>query len=324
MTLTGSVIFMANKARLGGGISIQYNSDLRKCYNPNFIIFQEPLDLLFLSNSARNFGGVLYIEDANSACRQSNPLYYSYCFLTMNGSTKFVKLNFTGNKASVGTGIYGGAIQYCEVGLLSERQKGYKVLQNRTKTSTEIQHKYANLKTYETHLCNGTTSPIRVQRGQVFNISVTVLGEFDVPVYESVAFTIDSLNHDTSIELIGQLYNYLNEKGCRNLGLKILNRYQAEHITLYLPQCFDKPGSLTVHIDLDDCPRGFELILNSCKCQETFFNITHHDLCDSGTGLIKCPQQDWIKPILDENLTYEGFMWSPNCPAHLCRNDKDK
>ena len=30
-----------------------------------------------------------------------------------------------------------------------------------------------------------------------------------------------------------------------------------------------------------------------------------------------------MKPILYENLTYQGFMWSPNCPAHLCRNDKD-
>ena len=47
------------------------------------------------------------------------------------------------------------------------------------------------------------------------------------------------------------------------------------------------------------------------------------DLCDSSTGLIKCPQQGWMKPILDENLIYKGFMWSHNCPAHLCRNDED-
>ena len=30
-----------------------------------------------------------------------------------------------------------------------------------------------------------------------------------------------------------------------------------------------------------------------------------------------------MKPILDDNLTYQDFLWSPNCPAHLCRNDKD-
>ena len=66
------------------------------------------------------------------------------------------------------------------------------------------------------------------------------------------------------------------------------------------------------------------LIKNACKCQETIFKVTgHEDLCDFSTGRIKCPQQDWMKPILDENLTYQGFMWSPNCPAHLCHNNKD-
>ena len=77
-------------------------------------------------------------------------------------------------------------------------------------------------------------------------------------------------------------------------------------------------------IHLDDCPPGFELIVNSCKCQETICKVTgQKDLCDSRTGRIKCPQHDWMKPILDENLTYQGFKWSPNCPAHLCHNEKD-
>ena len=47
------------------------------------------------------------------------------------------------------------------------------------------------------------------------------------------------------------------------------------------------------------------------------------DLCDSSTGLTKCPHHDCMMPILDENLTYEGFMWFPNCPSHLCHNDTD-
>ena len=93
---------------------------------------------------------------------------------------------------------------------------------------------------------------------------------------------------------------------------------------LHLPQCFDKPGSLRVTIHLVDCPPGFMQIMNTCKCQENIFKVKgHEELCDTSTGLIKCPQDDWMKPILDENLTYQGFMWSPNCPAHLCHNDKD-
>ena len=297
-------------------MSIFYYSGSRKCYS-NVIIFQEPLDLLFHSNTARRLGGALYINSASTGCIERG----TSCFFSVNGSISFVKLNFTGNKASEGTSIYGGGIQYCEVEVGNQRQRGYKVLQNLTKMFTEINKEYANNDPSEIHVFNGTT---KVQRDQVFNISVTVLGEFDVPINQSVTFTIDYNDQDTSSEVVGQPYNNLNEKGCRNLGFRILSRRQIEHITLRLPQCYNKSSSLRVTIHLDDCPPGFELIDNSCKCQTTIYQVTRlQDLCISSTRLIKCPQQDWMKPILDENLTYEGFMWSPNCPAHLCRSDKD-
>ena len=323
MTLTGSVILKEITAGNGGGISLYYISNSRYCYS-NFIIFEEPLDILFHSNAAKRLGGALYIEDASSSCRQWDTHSIFNCFFTVNGTMKYVELNFSGNKALEGSGIYGGGIQYCEVEVRNQRQKGYKVLQNLTKTSTEIQNEYANRNAYKINFCNDTTSAIRVQRGRVFNISVIVLGEFDTPVNQSVAFVIDY--HDTGIssEVVDQPYNYLKEKGCRNLGFRILSRQQALYIILHPPQCFDKHNSLRVTIHLDDCPPGFELVVNSCKCKQTILKITgHEDFCNSSTGLIKCPQHDWMKPIFDENLTYQGFMWSPNCPAHLCRNDED-
>ena len=102
----------------------------------------------------------------------------------------------------------------------------------------------------------------------------------------------------------------------------LLSKHQIEYLKLYPFHCFDHPASLIVIIHLDNCPPGFELIDTACKCQKNIFNVTgHKDLCDSSTGLIKCLQHDWMKPILDENLTYEGFMWSPNCPAHFCRHN---
>ena len=322
MSLTGSVFFLANKAgNGGGGISIFYSSDSRICH-PNFITFQGPLDLLFRSNAARGLGGALYVDDANS---DHTTQWGRYCFFTVNGSINDIKLNFTGNKATLGTGIYGGGIQYCEVEIRNQRQRGYKVLQDITESSTPIQNEYASDIPYEIRLCNGSSITNRVQRGQVFNISVTVLGEFGVPVYESVTFTTVYYNIKSSSEVLGQRYNYINEKGCRNLGFTVLSRRQTEFITLHLPQRSDKQGSLLLSINLDDCPPGFKLIINACKCQETIFKVTGlQGLCNSRTGLIKCPQYDWMKPILDENLTYQGFMWSPNCPDHLCNNNEDK
>ena len=158
----------------------------------------------------------------------------------------------------------------------------------------------------------------------MFNISVTVMGEFDFPVNERVAFTLNSNEERSSSQIFGEPYNYLTNKGCHNLGFRILSEQREERLTLHAPKCLIKNSLLEVNIYLNDCPPGFVLIKYACKCKETIFKVTGHEgLCDSSTGYIKCPQQDWMKPILDENLTYQGFMWSPNCPAHLCHNDKD-
>ena len=193
---------------------------------------------------------------------------------------------------------------------------------------------YDNFESLKARYCiNGTTPDTvsafihhqpKVQRGQVFNISVTVLGEFDFPVSKRVAFTLNSNNDKSSSQIIGGPYNYLKEKGCRNLGFKIRSKGQKEQIKFHPSQCPFSIAMVTLSIFLDDCLPGFVLIGNACKCQETLYKVTgHEDFCDSSTGLIKCPQQDWMKPILDENLTYQGFMWSPNCPVHLCHNNKD-
>ena len=332
MTLTGSVIFVANKARSGGGLSFYYASE-PSLNNQNFLVFQEPLDITFHANVAYRFGGAMYINDRCLDTRLCEHLFpdTNKCFFTVTISLQSnVKLNFTNNQALAGAGIYGGAMQYCLVELRNKTQRGYEVLQDLS--SIEIQNLRDNFDALKIRHCiNGTTPDlynrsvhIIVQRGQMFNISVTVLGEFDFPVSERVTFTLTSNEERSSSQIFVEPYNYLINKGCRNLGFGILSEHQKEELMLRSPKCLIKNSLLEVNIYLDDCPPGFVLIKNACKCQETIFHVTgHEDLCDSSTGLIRCPQQDWMKPILDENLTYEGFMWSPNCPAHLCHNNKN-
>ena len=322
MTLTGFVLFMENKAIHGGGIAIHYTSDSRIC-RPNLIIFQEPLDILFYSNVGQ-FGGALYIYDDYSDCSQVSNSSNFNCFFAVNGSTSIVQLNFTGNEAPEGAGIYGGGIQYCQVEVGNQKHEGYQVLQNLTKNSIKIPNEYGSSDSYEIRLCNDSI-PDRVQRGQVFNISINILGDFDLPIIESVVLLQFTYDHQNT-EINSQPYNNLRDKGCRNVGFIIFSKYPSVYLTLFPADCLVSSGgaSLHVHIQLANCPPGYQLIGISCSCLESIFEVTgHNNLCNSSTGLIKCPQQDWMKPIFDENLTYEGFMWSPNCPAHLCRNDKD-
>ena len=332
MTLTGSLVFIANKAKSGGGISIYYTSEPR-ISNPNFLVFQEQLKVIFYENVAVEFGGAMHIRDRYLDTRLCEYLFLYgeiNCFFTMIlGFKSAINLNFTSNQALAGAGIYGGAIQYCSVEVGNKTQHGYEVLQDLLKNSTEIQKLYDNFDALIIRYCiNGTTidsqyKEIRAQRGVVFNISVTVLGEFGFPVSERVAFTHYNYGK-SSIQVIDETYNHLTKKGCRNVGFRILSEHQTEQLELHPPRCTSYTSRLIVTIYLDDCYPGFVLINNTCNCQRALFEVTgRKDLCDSSTGLIKCPQQDWMKPILDENLTYQGFMWSPNCPAHFCRNDKD-
>ena len=139
-----------------------------------------------------------------------------------------------------------------------------------------------------------------------------------------MAYKLNDNYGKTSSQIFAQPYNYFMEKGCHNLGFMILSEHQTEQLILHPRQCRFDTSILTVNIRLDDCPPGFLLIEYACKCRESIHRLTGlTDLCDSSTGLIKCPQHDWMKPILGSNRTYEGFMWSPNCPSHLCHKNED-
>ena len=324
MTLTGSITFVANKAKCGGGISIYYNND--DVNNPNFILFQEPLDVLFYKNVAKLFGGALYVNVYRDyePCTSVNCIINN-CFFRLTGSISNIKLNFTGNQAPQGgPGIYGGVIQYCHVKIRDKTRCGYSVLQDLTKNSTVVKNIYASFEALKIRNCNQTTQNnfvnITVQRHRIYNISVEVLGEFDVPLNETVAFT---LNNGVD-KIDAQPYNHITVNGCRNLGFSVTSKHQREELTLHSYQLPILIAQLDVIFHVDDCPPGFRLNRNVCNCQKSLSKITgHENLCNSKTGLIKCPQQDWMKPIFNENHTYEGFMWSPNCPAHLCNNTED-
>ena len=182
-------------------------------------MFHEPLDLLFYANVAERIGGAMYINDIYLDARLCEYLIHHRtlisCFFTMKyGFVNYIDLNFTSNKAQAGEGIYGGAIQFCrlEVSLFKNQMNGYIVLQDLMKTSTKIQNLYANFDALEIRYCINATTPdlyhrfvdIRVQRGQVFNISVTVLGEFGFPVSERVAFTLNSNEEKSSSQIFGE------------------------------------------------------------------------------------------------------------------------
>ena len=130
---------------MGGGVLILYTSDILKC-SPNFIIFEVSINLY--SNIATNSGGALILYDTYSECSRKFANYSIFnCFFTAHGLINLVNLNFSDNKASdSSSNIYGGAIQYCQVEVKDQKLRGYQLLQNLTKTSTDIKSGYDTYK----------------------------------------------------------------------------------------------------------------------------------------------------------------------------------
>ena len=337
MIISGEVSFIGNKARSGGGISYStFNPEGRK---PIAMELQEPLNMTFHGNTATENGSAIHIEDYYldtylcpdlAAHRSLLP-----CFFKIKSTTKSLSqmnLNFIDNSAT-GSVLFGGAIEYCsayESNISS--LTGYEVLQNLSKRSFKIKENYASTPALKIRLCrNNNTRFIQrnydirknVRRGQLFNLSVIVLGEFDMPITERVDFTLDSYD-DNSTQILNMPYNYQIVKGCRNLGFRLFSEREYKYLYIYPPGCIYTSNGLHVHINLIECPPGFVRTKAGCTCEKTLFVITGHEsVCNIDTGLIKPPINGWIKPLLNKSQSYMGFMWCPNCPFSLCKKCDD-
>ena len=335
MIISGAVSFIGNKATRGGGISC--STFIPVGSRPIPMELQEPLVMIFYGNTAN--GAAIYIKDyyldtylcADLAIHRS----ILPCFFKIKNKTKSLSqmnINFIDNSAT-GSVLFGGAIEYCSAYKSNiSYLTGYEVLQNLSNSSFKIKENYASNPVLKIRLCRknntgfiqGRYTSVTVRRGQLFNLSVIALGEFDMPITERVYFTMKSYDNKYSTEIHNMPYNYHYSKGCRNLGFKLFSEQEHEYLLFYPPGCIHTFYSLIVRINLIECPPGFIHTKAECTCNKKLLVITgQQDLCNNDTGLIKSPNNGWIKPLLNSNQSYMGFMWCPNCPSSLCNKSND-
>lgn len=95
------LLFIGNIGNYGGGIALYEKSE--------FVFYQSNATIEFTNNSARNYGGGLYVDDSSYLERISNkyiaPYFSLYCC--------FPQLNFYNNSAMLGgSAMYGGWIDW--------------------------------------------------------------------------------------------------------------------------------------------------------------------------------------------------------------------
>ena len=321
VTVSGRVKYLENEAAGEGG-GIGFEGSLAQ------LVFQPPVTMDFYGNRATS-GGALFFLDSNAMYIQQcllTTVEKQSCFFAVSGSTTAqgpaILLNFTGNSASAaGSVLYGGALQLCQV-QVSELvyTNGLKFLKNISKfenvTGTPISSNPLNIcfcTNGETD-CSEVKRSIQVKPGELFNLSLITVGQFDMPVPSLVKAT-------TSDDNATIIYtSRMNNGSCSDFGLRLLS--EGKHTVLTLSPdgpCADVSNlHKTVEVTLEPCPPGFEPEGNQCKCEKRLLELKSSIDCDIDTGLIERPGYSWIQPILDKNLTYSGFILRRECPFDYC------
>ena len=321
MILSGIVKFINNMGSMGGALYLKGGAQT---------MFESNSDIAFISNEAK-MGGAIFILDSNaryiSQCHHlpiSEPMS---CFFRVEAFFTNVQLNFEQNYTNLsGAAIFGGFLEVCRVQIndVQSNMSGYEYLKTMCIFNNHSnENSLISSKPLKICLCEegkpkcSKSHTINIVPGRVFNISVVSVGQLNMPVPSY----IQSIFHESknTTEFHPELYNFELTNKCHDIGFKVLTSERETNLTLYPEGCNSPSSNLLVTIEKDDCPPGFQLMENSCKCDKRFNKIlSDNESCQIETGLIKRPKNIWFQPNINE--TYHDFLWG-HCLTTYCKAD---
>ena len=314
ISLAGNTTFTHNTATRGGGVAIEGNA--------GFYFLPVPLAVIFIGNAAE-IGGAIFVDDSISLCSDSQPA----CFFDFDTNEPYIPyVSFSLNSASKsGPVIYGGNLENCLVidfpgyalsgfGFLYQ----YSTLISTTDISSDPV-KVCICENGTIGNCTNESYPVKVKRGELFNISLITVGQLNTPVSAEILVNSDNIG---DVRLNPQFP--ASNGTCTNVGISLLAGEQVSNKTIYLypdGPCGNMASArIAVEITLEECPPGFDLVRDRCDCEERLRdeeNIT----CDISNGTISRRGNVWIQPIWNDS-TYLGLIRHPNCPLGFCKSSQ--
>ena len=312
--ITGNISFVSNVAGQGGAMGLVGSTQL---------LLRSPLVASFYDNEAYSNGGAIYNDDSTSVCSDSQP----DCFFAEvpDSDQRELHLNFSKNSAPQGGAvIYGGNLEHC----LVNQTSGISFLQNVSNIiSSEI-----SSDPLKVCICENETiaycpdsQVVSVKLGELFNISLITIGQLNSSVSSRILASI--IDGPGSVQLYPE-YPFSN-KTCTNVGIRVLAN---EHVDLDILQLYpeDRPCdniAISLGINLDDCPPGFDHVKDRCNCERRLSELIDKEkvkktTCDIDSGTISRPGNAWIQPIWNHSK-YLGFIWHPNCPLGYCKSSQE-
>ena len=311
--LFGYILFQKNRALHGAALNLQSNS---------LVVFHTLAIVKFIENTAYSYGGAIYSE--NVYC----PVY----FLEKTGQELF----FLANSAYLeGDALYfEGMSKDCRNTIHSHVFKSAPKdhARNQNVSSPPVKLELCNHPNKSQYALTG------VYPGKLIQLNVSALDSNDKQVYSPVAITISSeksldkseqwtLPSEQSVQLLGS-------KHCTMLNLTIfyaLGKQQSEVTYVHVAILGQLP-SLSISFIMNDCPLGFELKLDGCRCHSFLLENNVTDECDINTFQIGIKSNTWLGPVYYNNNTdklvhsssaaeiKKVLGYSPTCPSGYCVN----
>ena len=316
-------IFQNNSAVIGGALLMLH------LHTATTLVHLLPhTTLLFVDNHADYVGGAIY----SSELGEQDPCFYD---TTSPLQSETVKMVFINNTASYGgSSLYGGGLGQCST---------YDQVINVTNTEEDPSAVAGD--TYAVCFCepnrfqpncsvnNRDHNIDHVFPGQDFTIrlaTVTYFTKGDAPgVVPGAIRAYSTSNNPLKASQISQA----NSKPyCQNFNYTL--RTAQSEITFYLTteqiyiksliiasyNSHDHSYALSVTVNLDECPLGFNLSSSSeCECDHILAH--QHVECDINKQSFLVPDNSWIGFInktQSTNVTGTGVIFHPNCPFGYC------
>ena len=342
--LTDNTMIIANNSAVdGGGVLLSGDSKL----------YQPPGTAIHLiSNSAKSTGGAIKVEESspltycittegnvdasNSDCffqiQQNTNLLYTFHQFKKLIARLNVRMYFDNNSAvDTGTDLYGGSVDNCTLNSFkfathyygSRAISGYffdVITENKSAISSDPLH-ICTCRDGQTN-CTGSYHPGPVYPGGTLEVPVIAHGQRNGTT-PAVMHVTDTSNN-VSISILEGTQNIDNS--CNTLTYTIQSRAvgTTQEMTLYAqgPCSPTQSNTLTVTMNIQNCPPGFQLSMNEpiCICAERLQHFTNTCLVDSTTVLREHNAEFWVG--YDNSNESRGLILHPNCPFDYCTSEE--
>ena len=323
LSLKGSLLFMRNFAKLGGGVYFTKYSKISGG-EPNYWASESRVRIIH--NTAFNGGGI-YVDDTFS-CGITVSRLKQECFFHSDYSVHdfdkiliFKYLFFNLNEAKGGgSNIFGGIIDRCLPNIHGPHKPYLLNLTNIKNPSITISSQPVRVCFCKENKidCGYQSNSVNVTKGQDFSIELVAVDQ----IKNSLKATIHAYTASNASGLgVGQQSQTVFEE-CTNVTYRVYSEHSSEKLILYA----DGPcknanfSSRSVHINFLPCrcATGFMRLPDraTCKC------ICHKKLdsylknCNSSTKLLLRNTNAWM-----DTVTYNGnqdYLIYPHCPYDYC------